>query len=231
MTVNQSELLISTIEELKTPNQSELGSPLTDVQLKPEDVQRLQSLAEDLEAKNPYRYPLLYKPQLLDGVWLLHYSTSQEIRALSRLKWGFKVGKVYQVIDVASGSFLNQAFVTHQLGLLSGFVLVTAVFTAAKEDSPLPDNKLNIQFQKRYLAITKIGNISTPSLTPFKVVEARNPRGRIPSFKITYLDENLRIGRGGDGGLYILSKSQDNLLDYFSLTKENKKLNDQPLNP
>lgn len=215
MSLTQSEILLSTIEEFKTSSQSQLGSPLTDVGLKPDQAQHIESLAEAVEAKNPYRYPLLYKPQLLDGVWLLHYSNSREIRALSRLKWGFQVAKVYQVIDVASRSFLNQALVTHKLGLLSGFVLVTAVFTPAKEDSPLPNDKLNIQFQKRYLAINKIGNISTPKLTPFKVVEARNPQGKVPSFKITYLDEFLRIGRGGDGGLYILSKSQDNLSEFY----------------
>lgn len=213
LTLTESATLLSTIEELKTPSQAQLGSPLTDVTLKPTDAEKIESLAQALEAKNPYLYPLLYKPELLNGVWLLHYSTSREIRSLTKLKLGFQLGKVYQVIDVASSSFLNQAFVKHKLGLLSGFVLVTAVFEAAKDDSSLPNNKLNIQFLKRYLAISNLVNIPTPKLTPFKVVEARNPKGRIPTFTITYLDEFLRIGRGGDGGLYILTKSQDNLLN------------------
>lgn len=215
LTLTESATLLSTIEELKTPSQAQLGTPLTDVTIKPTDAQKIESLAQALEAKNPYLYPLLYKPQLLDGVWLLHYSTSREIRSLTKFKLGFQLGKVYQVIDVASSSFLNQAFVKHKLGLVSGFVLVTAVFEAAKDDSCLPNNKLNIQFLKRYLAISKLANIPTPKLTPFKVVEARNPKGRMPTFTITYLDEFLRIGRGGDGGLYILTKSQDNLLNSF----------------
>lgn len=219
ITLTESADLLSTIEQLKNTTQVQLGAPLTDVQIKPEDAQKIETLAQALEAKNPYLYPLLYKPELLDGVWILHYSTSSEIRSLTRLKFGFQLGKVYQVIDVASQSFLNQAFVQHKLGLLSGFVLVTAVFEAAKDNSPLPNNKLNIQFLKRYLAISKIANIPTPQLTPFKVVEARNPRGRTPTFTITYLDEFLRLGRGGDGGLYILSKSQDNLLESISLSQ------------
>lgn len=222
LTLNESETLLSTIEELKTTSQAKLGAPLTDVTLNPTDAAKIESLAQSLEAKNPYLYPLLYKPELLNGVWLLHYSTSREIRSLTRLKFGFQVAKVYQVIDVASNSFLNQAFVEHKLGILSGFVLVTAVFAAAKNDSGLPDNKLNIQFLKRYLAITKLACVSTPKLTPFKEVDARNPQGRIPTFTITYLDEFLRIGRGGDGGLYVLSKSQDNL--FMTLGAEKREM-------
>ncbi len=214
--VEETKTLLSTIEQLKTSSQAKLGSPLTDVGLNPTDAAKIESLAQSLEAKNPYRYPLLYKPGLLNGVWLLHYSTSREIRALTRLKFGFKVAKVYQVVDVASNSFLNQAFVEHQLGLVSGFVLVTAVFALAKNDSGLPDNQLNIQFLKRYLAITKLAGIATPQLTPFKEVNARNPQGRVPTFTITYLDEFLRIGRGGDGGLYILSKSELPQLQFVS---------------
>ncbi len=67
---------------------------------------------------------------------------------------------------------------------------------------------LNDFVQKRYLAIEKIAGITTPQLNPFKIVPARNPKGRVPIFEITYLDETLRIGRGGDGGLYILSKTE-----------------------
>jgi hypothetical protein len=39
-----------------------------------------------------------------------------------------------------------------------------------------------------------------------RVVEARNPVGRIPSLKITYIDETMRIGRGGDESLFILTR-------------------------
>ncbi|MEA5511197.1 PAP/fibrillin family protein [Crocosphaera sp. UHCC 0190] len=204
------ETLLNTIERQKKTYQIRIGSPITDIKIKAEAKQKIDELTQSLEAVNPNLYPLLYSPNLLDGVWQLQYATAGEIRRLSSLKYGLKVGPIYQVIDLQSQSFFNQAFVQHRLGLISGYVLVTAIFEPAKDDSsPLPNDTLNINFKRRYLAITNMAQISTPNLDPFKVVPANNPKQRVPSFKITYLDEDLRIGRGGDGGLYILSKSPD----------------------
>ncbi|HAC62802.1 MAG TPA: fimbrial protein [Cyanothece sp. UBA12306] len=190
-------------------------------------VNKLEQLTEKLEAKNPNLYPLRHAVNLLDGVWQLQYSTSREIRSLTSLKYGLKVGAVYQVIDLASKSFFNQAFVKHSLGLVSGYVLVTAKFEIDQDNySSLPDKRLNIDFKKRYLAIEKIGNINTPQLNPFKIIPARNPKGRVPVFDITYLDEDLRIGRGGDGGLYILSKinNQELMNSYSALIQNNLRI-------
>lgn len=87
--------------------------------------------------------------------------------------------------------------------MISGSVKVTATFEPAPEDST---KRINVQFEKRYLSIETIIGIPTPKLNPFKVVPANNPQGRIPSLEVTYLDETLRIGRGGDGSLFILKQ-------------------------
>ncbi len=198
------EKLFAKLEPLQTQKN---GAPLTDKKLDASLVKEIEQLTESLEAVNPNLYPLLHAPQLLEGTWQLNYSTAREIRSLDKLPYGFKVGKVYQVIDVANQSFLNLAFVKHTLKLLSGYVKVTATFAIAKTDSsPLPDKRINVQFLERIIAIQNIAGFNTPQFDPVKVVAARGPVGRIPSLDITYIDQTTRVGRGGDGSLFILSK-------------------------
>ena len=184
------------------------GSPLTNRTLPAETCQEIEQLVTAIEAINPHLSPLLYTPQLLNGAWLLNYSTAREIRSLDKLPLGLKVGRIYQIIDVASQSFLNQAFVRHPLGLAAGYVKVTARFDIAKpEGSLLPDKRINVEFLQRTIAVQRLLGIKTPNLDPAKVVPAKAPEGRVPFLEITYIDDDLRIGRGGEGSLFVLSKA------------------------
>ncbi|OUL31127.1 PAP/fibrillin family protein [Nostoc sp. 106C] len=208
------EKLQASLEKIQTNS----DGPVTNLQLEETIAAEIEQLTTELESVNPNLYPLLNATALLDGAWQLQYSTAREIRSLASLPLGLKVGKVFQVINVANKSFFNLANVKHPLGLISGYVKVTASFEPAKEDiSPPAHKRINVYFDTRYLAIEKIVGINTPQLNPFKVVPANNPRDRIPTLDITYLDETLRIGRGGDGSLFILNKSHD-LPDFTSST-------------
>ncbi|AFZ28325.1 PAP_fibrillin (plasmid) [Cylindrospermum stagnale PCC 7417] len=184
------------------------GSPVTNLKLDKTLAAEIEQLTTELESLNPHPQPLLHATALLEGSWQLQYSTAREIRSLDFLPLGLRVGKVYQVINIADKLFFNLAQVTHPLGLVSGYVKVTASFEPAINDiSGLADKRINVDFDKRYLAIEKILGIDTPKLNPFKVVAANNSQGRVATLDITYLDETLRIGRGGDESLFILNKT------------------------
>lgn len=195
----QKEKLQTLLEKI----QSHDDSPVTNLTLNETLVEEIEQLTREVEEVNPNPQPLVYATSLLNGSWLLQYSTAREIRSLSSLPLGLKIGKVYQEIDVANKSFFNLAFVKYPLGLVSGNVKVTATFEPAKEET---NKRINVQFDKRYLSIEKILGIQTPKLNPFKVVQANNPQDRIPSLDVTYLDDTMRIGRGGDGSLFILKR-------------------------
>lgn len=189
---------------------SNLKSPLTDLQLDQNSNAEIAQLVTELENCNPHPQPLVNAISLLNGAWKLLYSTAREIRSLDSLPLGLNLGEVYQVIDVNNQLFFNLAFVKHPLGIVSGFVKVTASFAPATDDlSPLPNQRINVTFEKRYLSIENLFGIHTPQLNPFKVIPAKGPQGRVPTLDITYLDENFRIGRGGDGSLFILRKADD----------------------
>ncbi|MBO1060972.1 MAG: PAP/fibrillin family protein [Aphanizomenon sp.] len=206
--------LQATIKKIKPKND---GSPITNLKLDQSLVAEIEQLTTELENLNPHPQPLLHATTLLEGAWQLQYSTAREIRSLDSLPLGLQIGKVYQVINIADKLFFNIAQVQHPLGLISGYVKVTASFEPAMDIANTIDKRINVDFDKRYLAIEKIVGINTPKLNPFRVVAANNPQGRIATLDITYLDETLRIGRGGDGSLFILNKA--NNLPNFDLKK------------
>lgn len=203
------EKLLSVIENCAINQGINPEYPITDTMLSNELVTEIGEITNTLESLNPYPQPLLYGVSLLDGIWQLHYSTAREIRSLNRLPFGLILQRVYQIIDTKNASFFNIAFVKHPLNLVNGYVKVTATFSPAiEENEMIPKQKINVNFDKRYLSINNILGIKTPWFDPIKVFNARNPQGRIPSLNITYIDESLRIGRGGDGSLFILSKRE-----------------------
>ena len=199
--------LVEAIAAVAKDEQLLAGTPLTDLKLDPAIAEKLLGAIEAVEAENPNPYPLKTCPELLDGAWQLIYSTAREIRVLNSLPLGFKLGKVYQVIEVATKDFYNQAYCKHATNALEGYVTVNATFSAAPTpDDGIPDRKINVDFNQRSIFITKALGLPLPAKKPVRTVSANNPVGRIPSLTLTYLDEDFRIGRGGDRSIFVLQK-------------------------
>lgn len=180
-------------------------SPLTDLDLDESPNQELLKIVERLEVFNPNPRPLDTAIELLDGAWQLHYSTAREIRRLSSLPLGLQGGSVQQIINVATQSFANRAQVSHPWGLAEGFVRVGAKFAIAS-DPLLKDKRIYVRFNQRQF---KAEQLLTKKALGFDLVKAVPPlpQGRrIPYLDITYLDQDFRIGRGGEGSLFVLSK-------------------------
>ncbi|OKH19594.1 PAP/fibrillin family protein [[Limnothrix rosea] IAM M-220] len=199
------------IEAIATVAQDEnlaKGTPLTDLNLDSAIATQLETKIIALESENPNPYPLKTSIELLDGAWELLYSTAREIRVLNSLPLGFQLGRVYQVIDVATKGFYNQAFCKHATNALAGYVTVNATFSKAPTpDDGIPDRKINVDFNQRSIFITKVLGLPFVLKNPVSTVSARNPVGRIPSLTLTYLDADFRIGRGGDQSIFVLSKT------------------------
>lgn len=192
--------------------------PYTNNQISPEENNLIGKITSQLESFNPFPNPLIYGVNLLDGIWQLKYSTAREIRSLNRLPFGLRVKEVYQIINTKKASFFNIAFVKHSSGFVEGYVKVTATFKPQiLTGELLPKDVIEVNFDKRYLSIQNIIGLKTPLLEPVKTFQARNPEGRIPSLKITYIDDSMRIGRGGDGSLFILVKQPSSALKSINL--------------
>lgn len=207
----QLQALIQSLRQSLTKRDSNqpIGAPITNIKIDENQASQMEGLTVELERLNPNPQPLRNAINLLNGTWKLEYSTAREIRVLDSLPLGLQVGQVFQVINVAQAEFFNLAEVKHPWKVISGGVKVTAKFEADLDSSGLPNQRINVYFDKRYLAIDEIFGISTPMLNPLNVAPANNPKGRVPSLDITYLDDNFRIGRGGDQGLFILQKVVD----------------------
>ncbi|MGA1601706.1 MAG: PAP/fibrillin family protein [Prochlorothrix sp.] len=201
--------LLDRLIDLRTTFPKLDNAPLTHLDLGEERQADLETLITQLEEQTPYPAPLRQGSELLNGTWILIYSDAQEISRLATLPLGLRTGQVSQIVDVETLSFENKANVRHQWQLLSGFVRVTAVFEPTPNlGRKMRNRRIDVDFQTRFFSITKMLGIPTPFFDPIRTVDVNNPPEVVPSLEITYLDEEVRIGRGGEGSLFVLIKEE-----------------------
>ena len=173
------------------------------------DRVRVLLAVERLEDHNPTPNPLEAK-ELLEGNWRLLYTTSRSILGLDR--WPLlQLGQIYQCIRTTEARLYNIAEIVG-LPFLEGIVSVAASF------EPVSERRVNVKFQRYILGWQRFLGYQSPhqfiqdveggkKFLPLDFrIESRDRQGWL---EITYLDENLRIGRGNEGNVFVLAKEND----------------------
>ena len=170
------------------------------------DQAAILSAIARLEDENPNPRPLEAKERL-NGNWRLLYTSSEELLRIDRFPL-LKLGQIYQWIRLETAEIFNIAEV-YGLPLLEGLVAVGATFEATSE------RRVEVKFRRGVLGLQRLVGYSSPDalikkmdagdrLLPFDfTINSENQQGWL---EVTYLDDDLRIGRGNEGNVFVLRK-------------------------
>ncbi len=172
------------------------------------DKVKVLSAIQQLEDHNPTPKPLEAK-ELLEGNWRLLYTTSKGILGLDRFPL-FKLGQIYQCVRTAEARIYNIAEVAG-IPFLEGIVSVAARF------EPVSEKRVNVIFERSIIGLQRFLGYTSPSkfiqeleqgqkFLPIDFsIENREQKGWLD---ITYLDEDMRVGRGNEGNVFVLAKEK-----------------------
>jgi hypothetical protein len=173
------------------------------------DRAAIQAAAATLEGRNPTPDPL-QATALIEGDWRLLYTTSQELLNIDRIPLT-SLGSIYQCIRLAENRIYNIAEINGP-PLLSGLVSVAATL------EPVSTRRVNVRFERGVVGLQALLGYRSPAQfiaalqAPPKFSLLQGIDFRINSdrssgwLEVTYLDDNLRIGRGNQGSLFVLKK-------------------------
>jgi len=186
------------LEAIAGKNRGVLASPA-------EKTAILSAIAQ-LEDYNPTPRPV-EAAELLDGNWRLLYTSSDELLGIDRVPI-YNLGQVYQCIRAREGKIYNIAEVTG-VPYLEGMVSVAARFEAVSE------RRVQVKFNRFVVGLQRLVGYKSPDqfidaiesgqkflAVDFSIAE-RDQKGWLD---ITYLDEDMRIGRGNVGSVFVLTK-------------------------
>jgi PAP_fibrillin len=170
------------------------------------DKQAILSAIAQLEDYNPTPRPL-EAAELLNGDWRLLYTSSRALLGLDNFPL-LKLGQIYQCIRVAEAKIYNIAEL-YGLPYLEGIVSVAARFEATSE------KRVQVKFERSIVGLNRLIKYESPSQFIEEIesgkkfaavdfgIDSREQQGWLD---VTYLDSDLRLGRGNEGSVFVLTK-------------------------
>ncbi|MFS8886177.1 PAP/fibrillin family protein [Synechococcus sp. H70.2] len=179
--------------------------------LSPDQKSQILSQIAALEALNPTPEPLA-APERLEGNWLNLFTTSAALLRLAQLPL-LTTGAIYQCIRAQKGQVFNVAEIQGS-GWLEAW-LPRGVLAVAARFYPESQRRIRVVFKRLLLGSQALMSYEiesflyllewAPERIPALKVDLlrREPTGWLD---ITYLDEDLRIGRGNEGSVFVLQR-------------------------
>jgi len=168
--------------------------------------QAILSAIAQLEDRNPTPRPI-EALDLLEGDWRLIYTTSRGILGIEQVPF-LKLGQVYQSIRALEAKIYNIAEV-YGVPFLEGIVSVAARFY------PISEKRVDVKFERSILGLQRLISYQTPDHFIHQIesgqklaaidfsLDNRDQQGWLDT---TYLDADMRIGRGNEGSVFVLTK-------------------------
>ena len=182
-------------------------------------IEQLRELAADLEAAgaNQWIDEAPTASPLLLGRWDLDFCDASDVLSLSLLPLplGGRVGPIYQSVVAAEapGKFTVQNGVTFRPpGALSALMDVnglTSLYEVEARCAVLDNTRVSLAFvgaRTRFSALPALGAALPGSVADQIITGIEGIIGQRVYLETTYLDDDMRIARGPQRELYVLSK-------------------------
>jgi hypothetical protein len=170
------------------------------------DRKNIMAAIVRLEERNPTPRPV-EAPDLLNGDWRLLYTDSRGVLGINQVPL-LQLGQVYQCIRAAESKVYN-------IAELQGLPLAESIISVAATFKPVSERRVDVKFNRAIAGLQKLMDYRSPSQYIEQIesnkrfvaidfnISDRDQQGWLD---ITYLDADLRIGRGNQGSVFVLSK-------------------------
>ncbi len=205
----------------KTDLRNEIASTNRGISATATERQAIASMIARLEDLNPTPEPLS-ATALLAGDWRLLYTTSQELLGIDNFPLA-TLGNIYQCVRPKQSRIYNIAELS-SVPYLEGIVSVVASFAPATDSTATPGaetfakKRVDVKFNRAIVGLQRVLGYQSPAqyiqkletTDKFNLLQgidfAINAERQQGWLEITYLDGDLRIGRGNQGSLFVLTK-------------------------